>query len=1320
MLAMAGLSGLAVAVSAPVPAAAAPGPAFTCTPSLYFQGIGDPTQLYEEKYTPGGLQFTGIGVASVEYNAIGYDPVNNYLYASSRGLDTPPELLQIDSNGGVTDAENFPDLPPDNGDSGFLAATFDDSGDYIATNPAGGSKYLYELNIATNIVNTVTMTLNGSPFAESMVDITYSYGYVWGVDPSNMDIARIDPATGVVTDLPESFLPSGSYGAAWTFGNGNLVFSNNTTGEVYQLSVTNPSSALPTLTGVSEAFGRATSNNDGASCTGPPVDLSIVKAGPVSAAVDSPVVYTLTVTNESGTNDSSGFTVSDPVPAGFTAVTSPTPGCTVTSNDVVCVEGELDAGDSLVITVDATTPTSGGAYTNTATVTGDESDPNPANNTSSVTTDVGFANVTLTKSAMTTSPEVGAADTFTLTLSNSAASTADSGQVVVTDDLNPSLPYQSSTSSNCGTGSCIVVSGQTVTWTIAGLAPGATTTLQINVDVDTSSPVSNTASFTQAFPNSTGATTGTSNTVTLEPAWANVSLTKTASSPNPDVGSYDAFTLVASNSAASTAGSGTITVSDPLPTGLSYALSNPSVGTVGVAGQTVTWTIPNLTAGTSATLQIVVLVTGTSAMNNTATFTQTTPNDTGATTGSSNTVTVTPVYADVTVTKSATTTTPDVGSSDTFTLTATNAGADSSGQVVVSDDVPPGLAITSAIPSAGTVAVTGQTVTWTIPDLAASGSGASATLQIVVVVNITSPVDNTAMFTQTTPNGTGSTTGTSNTVGLSPQWADVSVIKSVSSSTPEVGTPDTFTLTAGNSSASTADSGTVTVTDALPAGLTYVSSTPSNTCTGSCVSVTGQTVTWTIDDLAPGTSATLQIVVTVTGTSAMNNTAAFTQTTPNDTGATTGSSNTVTVTPVYADVAVTKSATTTTPDVGSDDTFTLTATNAGPDSSGQVVVTDDVPVGLGISSETPSAGTVSITGHTVVWTIPDLTASGLGASATLQIIVVVSATSPVANTATFTQTTPNSTGGTTGSSNTVTVTPKTSANVTLTKTAASTDPQLGSDDTFTLTATNMGPSAAGKVVVTDTLAPGLTYVSSSTSIGTAIVSGSTVTWTILDLGAPGHDSSATLQIVVTVETSQPFTNTASFTQTTPSPTGTTSGSSNTVAVVPAYARLKLTKTIADATPIVGSHGTYTIKVTNSGPDTAEGVLVTDPLPSDLAFVSDTTSMGSATAKGQDVDWQIGAMRVGVTATMQLVVRFTAAGKVVNIATATDTTFDRAGESVRASATAEVVNATVVPQAHTGEPWSSPRYWLLPGLLGFCGLFAFGRGRRRRRRPATST
>ncbi len=1561
------------AALSPSPALAA-GTPFTCNPSLYFQAVNSPTQLYREAYNAsGGLTFTAIGTTTtLTYNALGYDPVDNFLYASTRNLGGGQEIVQLDATGAQTLLPAYT-LPG----SGFLAATFDPSGDYLATNDsAGGQQFVYSLNIAGGTTSETPMTLNGVAYTTALIDWTYSYGYLWAEDSATTEIVRVNPTTGVVIEIPQSYMPSGSYGAAWTFGNGNLVFSNNGTGEVYQLAVTNPTSATPTITGVSAAPGQVTSNNDGASCQGPPVDLGISKAGPASVAVSTHVSWTIAVTDDSAVDDSSGYSVEDPVPAGYTNVATTTAGCTVTGNNVVCVEPEIDAGATFTVTVTATSPAGGGVYTNTATVIGNEDDPNSSNNSSSVTTDVGFANVSLTKVATTTAPEVGAADTFTLTLTNSAASTAPSGQVVVTDTLSAGLAYASSASSLCPTGSCITVTAATVTWTVADLAPGASASLQITVDVDTSSPVTNDATFTQAFPNSTGGTAGTSNTATLDPAWANVSLTKAVTDFNPEVGADDIFTLTASSAGASTAGSGVVTVTDVLPVGLAYEFSTPSNSCAGacvsVAGQTVTWTIDNLAAGADATLQIVVKVTGTTSVFNVATFAQTVPNDTGGTTGSSNAVPVTPVYADVSVTKVATTTTPDLGTEDTFTLTATNSGPDSAGTVVVSDPVPAGLEIESASASLGSLGVSGQTVTWTMPDLA---SGETGTLSIVVTVNATTPVTNSASFTQETPNSSGLTSGTSNSVTLSPQWADVSLVKSVSSATPTVGSDDTFTLTASNAAFSTAgsgmvivsdtlpagltyvsstpsnsctgpcvtysegtitwvvddifggdsatlqivvdvtssapstntatftqsnpndtggttgssntvdvtpafadvtvqksvssstpavgaedtftltaandaestsDSGEVVVTDTLPAGLTYVSSTPSNTCAGSCVSVGGQTVTWTIDDVSPGATATLQIVVTVTATTPVTNTASFTQTNPNGTGGTTGTSNSVTLTPGYAVVSLTKSASSTSPGVGTADTFTLTATNAGPDASGAVVVTDVLPTGLsydssspsagtvadagptvtwtipdltasgagatatalivvsvdttatvtntatftqttpnavggttgtsnpvsltplyadvsltksassatpGVGSEdtftltaanagpdaagkvvvtdvlasglsydssSPSAGTVADAGQTVTWTIPDLTASGAGATATLQIVVTVNTSAKVTNTATFTQATPNSSGATRGSSNTVTLTPP-SAAVTLTKSASSTKPALGSDDTFTLTAANAGPDASGKVVVTDILAKGLSYESSTPSAGSVSTSGQTVTWTIPDLTAFGAGDTATLGVVVQVDTTATVTNTASFTQTTPNGSGSTTGSSNTVTLVPSYAELGLTKTIADASPHVGTDGTYTITVTDKGPDTATDVVVTDPLPAALSYVSATTATGTATESSSNtvetVTWSVGSLDVGASATLSLDVRFTSAGPVVNIATATDSTFDRAGQVAMASAAANVEAPVVVPPAHTGEPWAGWGYWLLVSLLGAAGLAAF-EGARRRRAGAT--
>jgi hypothetical protein len=204
----------------------------------------------------------------------------------------------------------------------------------------------------------------------------------------------MDPATGTVDTFPapSGVAPVGGtnqgvYGAAWTFSNGNLGFSNNDTGEIYEISVKGPSSASPEFTLVSSAAGPvAQNNNDGASCLGEDTDLSIVKTGPATVVAGGAITWALTVT-DNGPGNSSGFAVTDDVPAGVKDVTSSTPGCTVTGRDVQCAEGNLDNGDSFVMIVSGTAPaTAGTCVTNTATVTANEHDPNPKNNTSSVQT----------------------------------------------------------------------------------------------------------------------------------------------------------------------------------------------------------------------------------------------------------------------------------------------------------------------------------------------------------------------------------------------------------------------------------------------------------------------------------------------------------------------------------------------------------------------------------------------------------------------------------------------------------------------------------------------------------------------------------------------------------------------------------------------------------------------------------------------------------------------------------------------------------------------------------------------------------------------
>jgi uncharacterized repeat protein (TIGR01451 family) len=229
-----------------------------------------------------------------------------------------------------------------------------------------------------------------------------------------------------------------------------------------------------------------------------------------------------------------------------------------------------------------------------------------------------------------------------------------------------------------------------------------------------------------------------------------------------------------------------------------------------------------------------------------------------------------------------------------------------------------------------------------------------------------------------------------------------------------------------------------------------------------------------------------------------------------------------------------------------------------------------------------------------------------------------------------------------------------------------------------------------------------------------------VTWTIAGLAASGVGHEATLSIVAFVDTVAVVTNTATFTQTTPNGSGGNTGSSNIVTLTPSYADLSLVKTVADPSPQTGGNDTYEITVSNKGPDAASSVVVTDPLPAGLTFVSDSVSMGSVSesnASGDgEITWEVGTLASGASATLDAVVTVTAqTGSITNSAQVTDASYDPTGQTKTATAVAVVEPPTVVPPNHTGEPWSGSDFWIIVSLFGVSGLAIIEVSRRRSRR-----
>jgi len=142
-----------------------------------------------------------------------------------------------------------------------------------------------------------------------------------------------------------------------------------------------------------------------------------------------------------------------------------------------------------------------------------------------------------------------------------------------------------------------------------------------------------------------------------------------------------------------------------------------------------------------------------------------------------------------------------------------------------------------------------------------------------------------------------------------------------------------------------------------------------------------------------------------------------------------------------------------------------------------------------------------------------------------------------------------------------------------------------------------------------------------------------------------------------------------------------------IAGVVGSANLGITMMDAPDPITAGSNLTYTITVSNAGPDTATGVTVSDTLPAGVTFVSSTSSQGSCT--GTTVQsCNLGVIANTASATITLVVTpINGNSALSNTATVAALTGDSVGANNSATATTVVNNPA--PTLSSISPDSSP-------------------------------
>lgn len=1012
-------------------------------------------------------------------------------------------------------------------------------------------------------------------------------------------------------------------------------------------------------------------------------DLSLQKTvSPSTVSINDNVVFTIRVTN-SGPNNASGITVSDHLPPGYTYVSDNGAGKYNNTTGIWNV-GNLNNGNTLTLQITAKVNVATASnYVNTAEIqTAHQVDPDSTPGNGLPEDDMASANVTLkaadlelTKSVSPTSAAAGQQVNFTINVVNKGPGNATG--VSVQDVIPVGYTLIPGSVSNGGT---YQVATAAIDWKNLVISSGANINLTFNAFVNPLGSYVNVAQVTasdlpdpDSTPNNNIPTEDDQDTaeITFIGPSADLSLVKNvvAGNTSPVVGSQVSFELVITNDGPNNATG--VQITDLLPSGFEFVNYSSSAGIYNdVTGL---WNVGTVDKGVSESLIIDAKVLPTGIYTNVTQVTasdipdpDSTPNndDGDQSEDDEDNAVITPVQpsADLSLTKSVNNPTPLVGSQVTFEVIVTNNGPQDNTGVQVTDLLPSGYTYSNFTVSTG--AYDPGTGVWTVGNLA---NGKFETLQITATVNAAGDYLNKAEVTasdlpdpDSTPNNGSTTEDDYAEVSTVPvqQSSDLSLTKTVSNATPVVGTQVTFAIIVTNNGPQ--DNTGVQVTDLLPSGYTYNSYTVS---TGAYNPNTG---VWTVGNLVNGKFETLQVTATVNAAGDYLNKAEITaatvadpDSTPNNGIITEDDYAEVSTTPIptSADLSLTKVVNNATPLVGSQVTFSLEIKNSGPQETSGVTVTDLLPTGYTYVSYSTTAGNYDpVTG---LWNVGILT---VAASHTLQITAVVNAAGNYVNTAEVTassqpdpDSTPNNGVITEDDyASAVTIPVSQSSDLSLTKTVSNPTPLVGSQVIFEVVVTNSGPQNNRGVQVKDQLPNGYTFIGFTVSTGT--YNPLTGIWTVGNLA---NGDSETLQIVAAVNPTGIYTNKAEVSASDlPDPDSTPNNGSTTeddyaeasTTPILASADLSLTKTVNNSSPLIGSQVTFSIEVSNAGPQGTSGVTVTDLLPSGYTYVSYSATNGTYNpATGL---WNVGLLPVAASHTLQITAIVNSTGNYLNIAEVT--------------------------------------------------------------------
>jgi uncharacterized repeat protein (TIGR01451 family) len=1115
-------------------------------------------------------------------------------------------------------------------------------------------------------VGSSVWTLNQNTGA--ILTVMPATGYLAGNLPGGGDIC-LHPTTGVmymvagqvlytitstgVVSLVGNMtgLPGSATGCAFS-RLGQLVVSPSAT--LYSVNIgTLAATPMPVVTGVGAFVDLGTSPDRSA-------DLRVTKTAS-NATPGNTVSFTVTVTND-GPNAATDVRILDALPAGLTFVSANASQGTYSAAAIVGPPafaagtwraGTLNNGATATLTINATV-TASTPITNWAQVSYvDQFDPDsqPGSVVPPTIAQDDQASVTITPSpdlkvvkTATSSFAVGTNATYSITVNNLLGSLTTTGTYTVIDNMPAGLTIvgtPTGTGWTCTSSTTVQLNCTNVTAIAAGASNANAITLTVMPDAAATPSVTNTATVSGGGEpaSNNGNNSSTITTAVCAVGCPDLVVNKTLSTASLTVGvNTSVYTLSVTNNGGITTGVNAYTITDPLPTGLTLAAApTAGVGWTCTANTPASYNVLNgigvsctrstsvLPGATSATITFPVNVANAAAPSVTNSATVSGGGEPAAATSNNTTSLTTPVIDfDLVITKTKTLVANFImGTNASYTLTVSNIGSKvTSGIITVTDTLATGVTFVSGTGTNWTCAAVGQVVTCTRPaaNTIAAGTIAVPTSAPAITLTVTPTAASVPSITNTAsvsnPNESSNLTGNNSSTVISPVDApDVIVTKSHNGNFT-VGVNNTYTLTAHNIGLQATTAATLTITDTLPTGLTYVSATG----IGWICSAVGQVVTCTSTSVIAASSSSLNpITLTVLPTAAGATASPVTNNVSIAGGnepATNSGNNTVSdSTAIYNAPTITKTFLPTSVVSGLPSTLTLTIGNPVGNSVSLLgaAITDNFPAGMSVAS-TPvfssnCGGTIS-SGNAAGDTSIVLSGGGpvaAGGTCVISVNVVSSTIGANLNTTLAVSSTNTVTGLTANATLTVTA----PGNPILTKVSSPNPVKVNQAATLTFTIANK-VTATADMGFTDTLPAGVIISTPATFGGTCASTGgaalvrtgvaglSVITVTGVDLLA---SASCTVTLNIQSATPNSYPNTSANISALLG--GLTAATLSDTLIVE---RPTLTKAFSPATIPVNAISVLTFTITNGSQAFGEtGLAFSDALPAGVVLADAITS-----------------------------------------------------------------------------------------------------------------